>query len=148
MSVDIQAGIRSALGPQAALVGGGAIGAAAASVAARLGPFPIGNPAAMRAAAQRLRAIANEARQQGDRLTSAISRCGSWEGPARQRMEAELRRERQLVHDQAAQLDQAAQGLLTQASSVEQRQHQWNSQLPRMRDDVVRQLLSAAGRVR
>jgi len=143
----LRASIAAALGPQVAVLGSGAVGGAAGRILRILGPFPAGSPPAMRAAASRLHAIADDARRQGDRTVAAVGRCGSWQGGAQRRMHAAVQHERAHIHRDADALDQAAQRLAREAGLLERRQADWNARIPRLRDDAVSGLLAAARRV-
>ena len=86
MSSELQAAIRQALGPSASSLTDGVLRAAADGISRAVGSFPIGDPPAMRSAAVRLHDIALRTRQEADRMNAAIERCGSWIGPARERI--------------------------------------------------------------
>ena len=148
MSTDVHAAIRSALGPVAGALAPGAVRAAADGVLRTVGSFPIGDPAAMRAAAARLRDIAHRTRQEADRMNAAVDACHSWAGPARERLAARVRGEVQQVHARAARLEHSANALTAAAGRLEQAQHQWQSRLDHLRNDAVHQLRAIAQRPR
>lgn len=148
MSIDVHTAIRSALGPAGGLLHDGAVRAAADGVLRAVGNFPIGDPNAMRAAAARLREIATRTRQEADRMNTAVERCASWAGPARNVLAARVRDTVHHAHQRAARLENSANALTAAAGRVEQSQHQWNLRMDYLRNDAVHQLRALAERTR
>lgn len=148
MNTDLQAAIRSALGPSVNALAPGAVRAAADGVLRAVGSFPIGDPNAMRAAAARLRDIAVRTHQEADRMNAAVDACQTWTGPARERLASRVRDEAHQVHARAARLESSANALTAAAGRVEQAQHQWESRLNHLRNDAVHQLRTIAQHTR
>lgn len=148
MTLNVQAAIRSALGPLGSVLPPGAIRAAADGVLRAVGNFPIGDPAAMRAAAARLRDIAHRTRQEADRMNAAVDACQGWAGPARERLAARVRDEAHQVHVHATRLENSANALTAAAGRVQQAQHQWGSRMDHLRNDAVHQLRAIAQHTR
>jgi hypothetical protein len=144
MTIDVQAAIRSALGPHASMLNDGALRSAADGVLRALGSFPVGDPPAMRIAAARLREIALATRQEADRMGAAVEGCRSWVGHARDRLAARIREEVRQAHERATRLENSANALTAAAGRVENAQHAWQSRLNHLRDDAVSRLRTVA----
>ena len=139
-SHDIERAIAGGLGPLAATVGHAAVSSAANAVMRAAGSLPIGDPAAMRAAAHRLHDIAARTRQEADQRAAAFARCHSWSGPLRERMTSELHDDAAFIREHAARLDHVADELNVAAGRVERAQHDWRVRLDRLSADAIHRL--------
>lgn len=148
MTMDVQAAIRSGLGPLGALLPPGAVRSAADGVLRAVGSFPIGDPNAMRAAAARLREIAARTHQEADRMNAAVEACHSWAGPARDTLAARVRNVVHEAHVRAGRLESSANALIAAAGRVEQAQHQWNSRLNQLSNNAIHHLRALAQNAR
>jgi hypothetical protein len=144
MSGEVELAIGTALGPLAAKVGSTAVHSAASAVMRAAGSLPIGNPPAMRAAAARLHDVAARTRAEADRRTDALSRCGTWHGPLRDRVAHQIDDDIQFIRAHATRLDQVAAELSTAAGRVEQAQHTWRARLDQLSADAAHRLRSLA----